>query len=133
MAEAVERLAEVAEARMQIEQRREQRAEEAATRAFQDRIGSRRREPRRLPFLTMCRAAPGLAEQFGRKIPAEFWSLDGNVATVACPCGEEPRSEEGIPVGCGCDRSYLYDGQSVRIAGGPKGEPATTGTTPPAA
>lgn len=133
MAAAAERLADVAEQRLEWERRRERRAEEAASRAFQDRIGARRDMPRRLSFVMMADGVPGLATQFSRTIPAEFWSLDGSTATIACPCGEEPRSEDGCPIVCACERAYLYDGQDVRVAFGPNHEPAPEDTDEPEA
>lgn len=96
--------------------------------------------PRRLHFGSFCKAVPGLASNFSRKIPPEFWSLDGESAVVACPCGEEPVIELGVATFCGgsdwidedrdrdderdgCGRAYLYDGQAVRVAFSPAKPP----------
>lgn len=92
------------------EQRRERERREAA------RIGHRS-EPRRLDFGLMMRAVPGLAQQFSRQIPGEFWTLVGSeLVEVACPCGVTPAARLGIPVTCECSRVYLYTGEQVRVA-----------------
>jgi hypothetical protein len=99
-------------------------------------------EPKRLSFLTFAKVVPGLASVFSRKIPPEFWSLDGNAAVIACPCGEEPVAILGVATFCGgtdwidedrerdderdgCGRAYLYDGQVVRVAFSPTHKPQT--------
>lgn len=104
------------------EQRRERERREAA------RIG-RRSEPRRLDFGLMMQAVPGLAAQFVRKIPPEFWTVVGNeLAEVACPCGVTPAARLGVPATCECARTYLYTGEHVRVAGGPKVAPVDKGS-----
>jgi hypothetical protein len=96
------------------DERRERERREAA------RIGHRS-EPRRLDFGLMMQAVPGLAAQYKRKIPAEFWSITApELVDVACPCGETPAARLGIPKECVCERFYLYTGEHVRVAGGPK-------------
>lgn len=103
------------------EQRRERERREAA------RIGHRS-EPRRLDFGLMMQAVPGLAAQFTRKIPTEFWSLSAaELVEVACPCGDTPAARLGIPATCECARTYLYTGEHVRVAGGPKVTPVDKG------
>jgi hypothetical protein len=99
------------------DERRERERREAA------RIG-RRSEPRRLDFALMMQAVPGLAAQYKRKIPAEFWSVAAQeLVDVACPCGETPAARLGVPKECACERFYLYTGESVRVAGGPHAAP----------
>lgn len=93
-------------------------AREAREEKERRRIGSRS-GLRKLDFLTMARAVPGLAEQFAKKIPSEFWTLDDQTAIVSCPCGETPESEVGVPSSCSCDRIYLYDGEAVRVTYAP--------------
>jgi hypothetical protein len=66
---------------------------------------------------------PGFAAQFERQVPAEFWNLDRHAAIVACPCGQEPIAEAGVPQTCECGRAYLYTGESVRVAFSPAKEP----------
>lgn len=120
LAEAVDRLAAATEDATRI--RREAAARELAERRERrerQRVGHRG-DLKRLSFLTMARAVPELAAQFSRKIPPEFWTLDGTTAIVSCPCKSTPAAAEGIPTSCACERSYLYDGQAVRVAGGPK-------------
>jgi hypothetical protein len=88
-----------------------------------------RSEPRRLDIRLMMEAVPGLAAEFVRKIPAEFWTLVGSeLAEVACPCGETPAARLGIPATCECARTYLYTGEHVRVAGGPKAAPVDKGS-----
>lgn len=101
--------------------RREARARQADAEEFEERLRRRigsRGEPRRLDFGMMARALPALAEMYARKIPGEAWALDGDTASVSCPCGELPESTKGIPVPCpgDCGRSFLYDGEAVRVA-----------------
>lgn len=77
----------------------------------------RRRELRRLSIEAMMHGMPALAAQFQTVVPPEFWALTGeNEVTIACPCGEEPVIHRASPTECGCDRFFLYTGDSVRVA-----------------
>jgi hypothetical protein len=118
VAEALEELAALYRRdRTVADRERRQAATEAEEERERRRIGSRG-ELRKLSFLTMARAVPALAEMFSRKIPPEAWALDGETATVSCPCGALPESEHGVPVPCPgeCGRHFLYDGEAVRVA-----------------
>lgn len=86
-----------------------------------------RSQPTRLNWLHFIRAVPGLATQFDRKVPDEFWSVDAledrtPVAVIACPCGKEPIIPLGSCVECDCERFYLYLGSTIRVANSPRPE-----------
>lgn len=121
MGVALDRLAQATEVQVRLleaQERREREREYAELRHASDTRVGHRSELRRLPFIAYARACPELAQAFARKIPDQFWSLDGPVAEISCPCGETPRSGRE-PIRCACSRHYLYDGECVRVAGGP--------------
>lgn len=128
MAAAIERLAAASEqlSRASLEQTRQLVAQREREEEAERRRRGYRTEPRRLDFLTMAQAVPGLAEQFSRRVPPEFWNLDRRVAVIACPCGEEPAAEFAVPATCECGRAYLYDGECVRVAFSPAKEPVAS-------
>lgn len=75
--------------------------------------------PRRMDFMTICRAIPQIAVQFQHIIPDTFWTIatgSRDIAGVRCPCGRSPAAERLIPVACDCGRHFLYDGHGVRVA-----------------
>lgn len=74
------------------------------------------KHPKRIDFITLCRALPQIAVQFATVVPAEFWTVDGDVAKVRCPCGYAPALPRMVPAGCACTRFFLYDGTKVRVA-----------------
>lgn len=121
MAVAVERLADASEAQVRHfanEERRRRDAERDAREKARWERGYQS-EPRQFSFATMLPACPELALAFERVVPAEFWSQDRREVIVACPCGHEPTMTEGVPVGCECERTYVYTGEHVRVAGSP--------------
>jgi hypothetical protein len=77
-----------------------------------DRLG--RKDPR-----ILMSGLPGVAMMASwgvrvRKVPAAFWSLDGNAAVVSCPCGGSPQPVALEPVvDCECGRFFFFDGQDV--------------------
>lgn len=102
------------------EERREERRarDRAATERFLRRAAAK--EPVKVGVGFFARAVPVIAEAFGRKIPAQFWTLvETELVEVACPCGETPRVPFDRITTCDCSRSYLYDGQAVRVANSP--------------
>lgn len=87
-----------------------------------DNIG--RRQPTKLNSIWAIRAIPGLARQFERKVPSEFWSQDADdeglpIAIIACPCGEEPQLRPAGMHVCECDRMYLSLGPEIRVGNSP--------------
>lgn len=90
-----------------------------------DRLG--RQAPRLLVnFSTLMRSIPGFAEQW-TAIPDAFWAESVNeqrysIATVACPCGNEPKIEAGHMSDCACERYYFFSGVGVLVANSPKKE-----------
>lgn len=88
-----------------------------------DRIG--RQNPRlAFNFATFMRSIPGWGEQW-TPIPDEFWQEDVtfdrlSFATVACPCGAEPRVGAGRTLQCACERIFFYSGRGVLVANSPK-------------
>lgn len=77
---------------------------------------------RRLGVLSYMRAVPGLAAQFSRLVPEEYWSMaagSDDRVTVTCPCGTETVATYGQPVECDCERFFLFDGLVVRVANSP--------------
>lgn len=69
----------------------------------------------------MLRTLPWLLQHFQAEVPGEFFAVDGNVATVACPCKVEPAP--AVPfnvvtpcVGEDCRRWFFYDGSRVLVA-----------------
>lgn len=123
LAEAVDRMTVAIDRRtLMIDEHRAEAERRERERREASRIG-RRSEPRRLDFGLMLQAVPGLAAQFQRTIPTEFWAVaEHELVQVACPCGVTPAARLGIPKTCGCARTYLYDGGNVRVAGGPKAD-----------
>jgi hypothetical protein len=120
---AQERIAATLEGLLAIQTRRERRERAERDECERQRIGSRS-EPQRITFALALRSIPGLAAEFRRAIPADFWSLDGKRAIVACPCGEEePAVELGATATCKCERAYLYTGDTVRVAFSPSNRP----------
>lgn len=94
-----------------------------------DNLG--RRQPTRFNAIWAIRAVPGLAQQFSRIVPGDFWSRDidedGNeVALIACPCGEQPELHPANMMVCECERCYLNLGDEIRVANSPKPVPPTT-------
>lgn len=85
--------------------------------SFERSMRTVQREPRRLGFTIMARAVPGLARQFAeppaKRVPGEFWQLDGDEAVVACPCGVEPRIRIDGVLACTCGRLFVFDGDDV--------------------
>lgn len=84
-----------------------------------------RRQPTRPNWIHFLRAVPGLAAQFKRKVPGEFWTTDAlddgtPVATIACPCGEQPTVRLGACEECRCERFYLSTGTTIRVANSPQ-------------
>lgn len=71
--------------------------------------------------VTFVRAIPGMAEQFRKAVPAEFWGREGNAAVVSCVCGTSTRVE-GL-TSCRCDRFFLFTGREVRVARYPDWRP----------
>lgn len=75
--------------------------------------------PRKIDFITICRALPQLAVRFQTVIPDQFWTRaddDRNAVEVYCPCGHSPTILSMIPTACECDRWFVYDGHRVRVA-----------------
>lgn len=126
IADAAERLTEMATAERERERRERDRVEAGLRplRALDPR-------PRRMNFVPYAEAIRGLIQQF-RMIPVEAWTQAGErEVEVSCPCGRTPLLERMIPTFCGevdgegiaaegeCPRAFLYDGQSVRVAFSP--------------
>lgn len=87
-------------------------------------------------FATLARSIPGFLEHFA-PIPDNFWASDVtksgfSVATIACPCGQEPTIEAGRTQQCsGCPRIFFYSGRGVLVGNSPKGaEPVATPVEP---
>lgn len=86
------------------------------------------RPPRRFSALSWSLALyPDFLKQFEGEVPAEYWSvaaLDTRtgrtaLATVACPCGEEPMVPQLGTAECpgeGCGRFFLLSGERIRVA-----------------
>ena len=88
-----------------------------------DNLG--RRQPTRFNLVWAFRAVPGMAAQFRREVPGDFWSKDTKedgtpVAVISCPCGQEPLVEPGRMTECECERFYVHLGNSVRVANSPQ-------------
>lgn len=120
-----ERIADALEVLARDVRRRERRVREEswAERALQRITRADQQQPRRLNIADFARAIPGYMDLWLTKIPPEFWSLDGDEVTVACPCGGSPVAKLGEPTLCkgwGCPRAYVFDGQHVRVAFSPK-------------
>jgi hypothetical protein len=103
-------------------QRIERRERDEKARRLDERIGHVS-EPRTFNLLDACRVVNGLAGAWPT-IPPEFWSLDTGIVTVSCPCGATPElhpsalGTPGVPVDCdgeGCERTYAYTGEAVRV------------------
>jgi hypothetical protein len=76
-----------------------------------------RKQPHRLNFMHFARAIPGYVNQFPNRVPDNFIAkVATDVVEVACPCKQTPRCEYMIPVECACKRTFVYDGQTVRVA-----------------
>jgi hypothetical protein len=119
-AAAQERIGEQLEALLAVQTRRERR-EALDRQAEADRVGSRS-QPRRIGIDLALQRFPGLAGEFRRIVPPEFWTKAGSsAAAVACPCGveEPPTVTLNQTVTCVCDRAYLYTGEHVRVAFSP--------------
>jgi hypothetical protein len=55
-----------------------------------------------------------------RLVPPDFWTLDGQNAIVACPCGETPAPLAlGPMIECGCGRFFFFEGSDVWSFGSP--------------
>lgn len=123
-AQALEALAAAVERAAVLLERVDRREEEA----LQDmRLERSLRGPfRDLHKLTSERllvAVPGVLAEFTQQVPGEYWALDGDTATVACPCGAEPGVVRGHALKCpagekepDCNRWFLHAGMEVRVA-----------------
>jgi hypothetical protein len=83
-----------------------------------------RRFPTKMNLVWLFRAVPGLAEQFNREVPGEFFTTDTlddgtPVAVISCPCGEQPKPPLGGMTECACERFYLNLGKRIRVANTP--------------
>lgn len=125
LAEAVERLARAAELQLQAtrEQIADARRREAqarhATPEFQAEMEAIRRPLRKFSAAAFVRAAPQVyGEAFGSAVPGEFFTqvADGTYL-VACPCGTDHVVDgRGYPSGAECGRTFMYDGDNLRVA-----------------
>ncbi len=80
-----------------------------------------------MPIQRWFEAIPGLAKQFETVVPREYYDRDGDAVTVMCPCEEMPTVPPKTFQACACERYYLNTGDTVRVAGGPKGWVSTGG------
>lgn len=86
--------------------------------------------PRRLNWLTVARAAPGIFSEWdGLKtvVPEDFINLDADdagapVAVIACPCGATPSVGIAHSIACDCSRVFLNLGSEVRVYRPEEGE-----------
>lgn len=122
-ASAQERIAEGLERLVSAQEQRERDVRDERER---NRIGSRS-EPRRIGIDLAFRRFEGFAALFERQVPSEFWTIEGFSAVVACPCGveEPPKVRTAQTATCECGRSYLYTGETVRVAFSPAANRAT--------
>jgi hypothetical protein len=123
VAAALERL--TAEA---VEANRLKREENARRRAAEDEVTYQRaresmlREratPRPgLSFLAAARAFPGLVEQYDKTVPKRNFkpARSGAQADVKCRCGEVVTVTVDRATGCVCGRSFVFDGEAVRVS-----------------
>jgi hypothetical protein len=87
--------------------------------ASYDTVG--RRQLHRLNFVHYARVVPGLAAQFTGRVPDDFVArIDEDHVDIACPCGATPRCELLVPKPCACERTFVWDGKVVRVAGSPR-------------
>lgn len=85
-----------------------------------------RKQPKNIfGAIEIFRSLPWMLRYFDRRVPDEFWMLEGegtdSVAIVACPCGIEPPPR--VPFnrltqceGPDCGRMFFYDGKRVLVA-----------------
>lgn len=101
-ATALERIAESLERleRRELEAERELRAARRANDPL------RRLAPRKLGWAAFMQAIPGLAAQF-RPLPDGYATREGDIFTVACPCGERPTVQREHSTECQCGRLFL--------------------------
>ena len=98
-------------------QRREQ--DRAATERYVQR--ATQKDLRGVGVGFLAHGVPVIAEALSRKIPDEFWILvENEEVDVACPCKETARVAYDRLTTCRCGRTYLYDGDAVRVANSPK-------------
>jgi hypothetical protein len=103
---------------------------------YQGRPGQRL--PRRFSALSWASVLPGYLQQFDGEVPGDYWTIDAldassrlpAVATVSCPCGEEPQVSQNGTALCGgenCGRTFMLVGERIRVARyKPDAEPETT-------
>jgi hypothetical protein len=121
-AQAIDRLAAVTEAGIELLTDAQRRERDAEGRRIVEDYRRARRDPHKLSFLAVCQRIPGFLALYERKIPDQFWAIESARAVISCPCGETPSSGLGEPIACAgedCGRHYVYDGENVRVAGGP--------------
>lgn len=87
--------------------------------ATYDALG--RKQPKRVGLIEVLRALPWMMGVFERRVPPEFYALEGDVAVVACQCKTEqpPRVPFNVVTRCdgeGCGRWFFFDGDVVRVA-----------------
>lgn len=86
-----------------------------------------RKQLKRIGFVEVLRTLPWLLRGFQAEVPGEFFAVDGNVATIACPCKADPPPAAPFNVvtrceGEDCRRWFFYDGSRVLVARGPVDE-----------
>lgn len=105
--------------------------------------------PKLVGAVEAFRVVPGLLAQFAKRVPGEFFLLDGDAAVVACPCGVDPpprvpfnrilpcdtRALEVPPLSrdprvpepeappLRCYRWFFFDGRNVRVMTDPSAPP----------
>lgn len=123
-AEATEALVEAVNRQNLLLERADRREEEALEdRRLERSLRPRFRNLRPLTSERMLMAVPGVLAEFGKEIPGEYWSQDGDAAVISCPCGAEPAVTIGHTLKCpggekepDCNRWFLYAGREVRVA-----------------
>lgn len=96
------------------------------------RVGHSNPDCRQFNIVDFARAVRGpegdLIAAFNKRVPDEYWSQDVRdafpaplpTAVISCPCGATPEAVAGKPVVCECERAFVFDGRSVRVAFSPE-------------
>lgn len=98
--------------------RRRLRALEAWPPEYEARPGQR--PLRRFSAITWTQAMwPDFIKLFTGTVPADFWTIEEEMAVVACPCGAEPQVEQNQLAICDgeeCGRVFLRLGEEIKVA-----------------